>query len=196
MSRNGGTRATIVDEALRQASIVGLEGLSLGPLAEALQMSKSGLFAHFKSREALQLAVLEAAIERFEGSVLEPALAKSPGAAELTALFKAWLRWIQGPEDFGGCVFMTMAQEYDARSGPIRDRLVDFQTALRKRLEDTIRRGISGGVFRADADPGQTAFELQGFALSFQQATHLMGDRRARRRALGGLQRLIEALAP
>lgn len=196
MSKSGQTRAMIVDEALRQASVVGLEGLSLGPLADALRMSKSGLFAHFKSREALQLAVLETAVDRFRSRVTAPALRPGTAADRLQALFTAWLRWIRGGGDSAGCLFMTMAQEYDARPGVLRERLVEFQTGLRAQLIELVRRGIDEGAFRADADPGQCAFEIQGLALSFQQAAHLLGDRKARGRALIGFRRLIDSLRP
>jgi AcrR family transcriptional regulator len=192
MSKGAATRTGIVDEALRQASVYGLEGISLGPLANALRMSKSGLFAHFRSKEALQIEVVETAIARFKDEVLRPGLACSDPVEELEVFFSKWLTWIRSVEDYGGCVFMTLAQEYDDRPGVIRERLAQSQKDMRKHLASIVRRGMKQGVFRADADPVQWVFELYGVALSFQHAANLLNDGGARKRALVGMRRLME----
>ena len=186
----------IVEEALRQATVVGLEGLSLGPLAEALKMSKSGLFAHFRSREALQLAVVDTAVERFEARVIGPALRRRGAAQRLEMLFNGWLRWVGGNGESAGCLFIIMTQEYDARPGALRERLAEFQGGLRALLTRLFREGVAEGVFRSDADPRQCAFELHGLVLSFQHAAHLLDDRKARAQAVAGLRRLLRSLEP
>lgn len=194
MSKGSETRAGIVDQAFRQATVVGLESLSLGPLAESLNMSKSGLFAHFKSKEALQLEVVDTAIERFKDEVVSPSKRQKEPAAELETFFTRWLTWIKSVKDYGGCVFMTMAQEYDDRPGVIRDRVSQSQKDLRKHLADVVRRGMNEGIFSATADPEQWAFELHGIALSYQHAANLLNDPKARTRALSAMHRLLDAI--
>lgn len=194
MSKGSETRAGIVDQAFRQATVVGLESLSLGPLADSLNMSKSGLFAHFKSKEALQLEVVDTAIERFKAEVVAPSKRQADPAAELETFFTRWLVWIKSVKDYGGCVFMTMAQEYDERPGVIRDRVSQSQKDLRKHLADIVRRGMNEGRFSAAADPDQWAFELHGIALSYQHAANLLHDPKARTRALTGMRRLLDEL--
>lgn len=196
MTKGSQTRLEIVEEALRQASRVGLEGISLGPLAESLQMSKSGLFAHFRSKEALQVEVVETAIARFKTEVMDPSHGIEEPAAQLNLFFSNWLTWIRSVEDYGGCVFMTMAQEYDDRPGVIRERLAQSQKALLKYLASIVQRGRSAGVFRQDSDPQQWAFELYGIALSYQHAANLLNDPKARVRAMRGMRRLIADLQP
>lgn len=193
MGKGQATREAIVEEALRQASRTGLEGLSLGPLAESLSLSKSGLFAHFKSKEVLQLTILDEAIERFKRQVAVKAFGKSTPEQKLRALFDSHLTWIRGTEQDGGCLFITMAQEYDDRPGDIRDRLVESQKTWRLLIARIVGDGIARGDFRKEADPEQFVFEFTGAALAFQHATKLLGDAKARKRALSAFER---ALAP
>lgn len=193
MSKGQATRSTIIDEALRQATLVGLEGVSLGPLAEGLGLSKSGLFAHFKSKEALQLAVLQTAIDRFKTDVIGPS-ARYPAIDErLSQFFTRWLTWIRSVEHYGGCLFITIAQEYDGRPGPIRDLLAGSQKDVRLYLASLVRQGIKQGVFRAGTDADQWVFEFYGAALSYQLSANLLDDRSAKRRATTALARLIES---
>ena len=188
------TRQTIVDEALRQASRVGMEGLSLGRLADRLQLTKSGLFAHFKSKEALQLETLEEAIERFKKQVLAPASRHTDAESRLRSVFDHYLTWIRGSPDDGGCLFVTMAQEYDDRPGAIRDRLVESQRGWRAYLSSLIEEGVRSNVFRKTAEPGQVVFEITGAALAFQQANKLLNERGARRMALAAFERIVTDL--
>ncbi len=196
MKKGLATRTAIIDEALRQASLVGLEGLSLAPLADSLALSKSGLFAHFRSKEALQIEVLETAIERFKRDVLAPQRRAETVERRLNGIFARWLDWIKSGGDRGGCVFMTVAQEYDDRPGPVRDVLVESQKSMRAFLTDVIRDGIGDGSFRDDIDPEQWVFELYGIALSFQHAANLLADPHAKRRALEAMRRLIGLAKP
>lgn len=195
MGKGQQTREAIVDEALRQASRVGLESLSLAPLADSLSLSKSGLFAHFKSKEMLQLGILDEAIERFKSQVAVRALGETAPEARLRTLFEKYLTWIRGTDDDGGCLFMTLAQEYDDRPGPIRDRLVASQRAWRNLLAGIVGEGIGAGVFHAEVDPDQFVFEFIGAALAFQHAAKLMGDGKARRRALCAFEHALDQLS-
>lgn len=195
MSKGSDTRASIVEEAFKQATMVGLEGLSLGPLAESLHMSKSGLFAHFKSKEALQLEIVETAVERFKDEVVSPSKRQADPAAELETFFTRWLTWIKSTDDYGGCCFMTMAQEYDDRPGIIRDRVSQSQKDLRRHLSNIVQRGMKEERFRSTTDPDQWAFELHGVALSYQFAANLLDDPKARKRALLGMRRLLDEIA-
>lgn len=190
MGKGWTTREAIIDEALRQATRVGLEGLSLGPLAEKLGLSKSGLFAHFKSKEALQREILAEAVERFKRQVIGPASHIADPKERLRALFANYLTWARGTDEDGGCLFVTMAQEYDDRPGIIRDELVASQASWREYLANVV------GLIAADssgdrADVDQAVFELTGAALAFQQSAKLMGDEDARRRALRAVDRII-----
>lgn len=184
MAKANTTRETILGEALAQAVVVGLEGLSIGGLAEALGLSKSGLFAHFKSKEALQLAVLEAAIQRFAARVVRPAMAETDGKARLERLFFGYLDWIAGDARVTGCLFITAIQEYDDRPGPLRDRLVASQREWRTLLEETAQHVVG------EAEAGRVAFELTGLALAYQHGLKLLGDADVRERAEAGFRRL------
>ncbi len=179
MSKGMATRDAIVTEALAQATLIGLEGLSLGPLAEKLNLSKSGLFAHFKSKEALQVMVMQEAIARFRRIVVQPAAKAATPRAQLQKAFDLYVRWIVGTGPSSGCLFLTAIQEYDDRPGLVRDLLVASQQQWRDFLRGVVRAGIGAGDFRADADPDQAVFELIGAALSFQHSCKLLADRRA-----------------
>lgn len=197
MSKGQLTRDAIVREALAQASRVGLEGLSLGVLAEHLALSKSGLFAHFKSKQALQLAVLEHAIELFAHHVVLPALARPRGRPRLVALFHNFLAWKRGDPTPGGCVFAQLSVEYDDRPGALRDVLVESQLELRRTIATCADKAIAEGHFRSDLDPQQFAFEFLGIAMSYGEAHKLLGAPDATERAAHAFQRLLDdAAAP
>ncbi|WP_420969085.1 TetR/AcrR family transcriptional regulator [Bradyrhizobium sp. B120] len=184
MSKGQSTRQTIVDAALNQSIRLGLEGVSLGNLAEDVGLSKSGLFAHFKSKESLQLAVLAEAVERFMGLVVEPALKKPAGLSRVRALFENYLDWIAGEGESGGCPFVTFVQEFDDRPGAIRNLLVRSQREWRAGLSAAIRVAMEKKEIRRHADPEQVAFELIGAALAFQTSLKLLGERGCRARAV------------
>ena len=147
MKGNGRAHKKIVDRALVLANQVGLEGLSLGVLASDLKRSKSGLFAHFKSKEELQLDVLREAIDRFVNTVIKPALEKPRGEQRLLALFDGYMGWVSGRQLKGGCIFMALSSEYGDRPGPVRDLLVESQRNWTKTIARVaLPQHLPGGV--------------------------------------------------
>lgn len=185
------TRVAILDEALRVASKLGLEGLTIGGLAEATGMSKSGLFAHFGSREDLQLAVLEHAAQRYGETVLMPALKIERGLPRLRAMFEHWLDWTLASGLPGGCIMIAAAAEYDDRPGLIRDAVIANQHRGNAVTRKAVRLAIEEGHLRADTDPEQITFELLGIVLASHNHRRLLGDREARKRALTAFEELI-----
>jgi AcrR family transcriptional regulator len=185
------TRRDILDHALCLASELGVEGLSIGALAARVGMSKSGLFAHFSSKDNLQVAVIEDASRRFVETVVLPALKKPRGEPRLRALFEGWLRWSQ--QDFmpGGCVFMAAAAELDDRPGPARERLVANQRDWLDTLAGAARIAVQEGHFRRDLDPEQFAFEALGMFASCAFYTRLLRAEDASARVRSGFDRLI-----
>jgi len=191
MKAKGQARTKIVDRALHLAHRVGLEELSLGALAADLKRSKSGLFAHFHSKEELQLAVLQEAIERFKRLVVQPALSRPRGELRLRAIFEHYLAWIRGHGHEGGCILMALSQEYDDRPGPVRDMLVKAENDLRGVIARVARDAIGEKYLRADVDVEQFAFETLGIAMVFQQQWRLLKDPQADRRANAAFDGLL-----
>jgi AcrR family transcriptional regulator len=187
------TRQSILDRACAVASTVGLEGLTIGHLSEELQLSKSGLFAHFKSKEALQVQTLEHAGNVFIDQVMRPALAAPRGEPRLRALFERWLSWAHESAFPGGCLFVSAATEYDDRPGPVRDFLVKSQRDWIDALAHAFRIGIAEGHFQADADPEQFAYDMYSIMLGWHHAARLMQDPRAGERARRSFENLIAA---
>lgn len=192
------TRAAILDTALAVASKLGLEGLTIGSLADATGMSKSGLFAHFGSREELQLAVLEHAAQRYGESVLRPALKIERGLPRLRALFERWLDWTVASGLPGGCIMIAAAAEYDDRPGPIRDAVIANQGRGNAVCERAVRLAVEEGHLRTETDPEQIAFEMLGIVLAHHNHRRLLGDKEARKRALVAFDQLVarHAAAP
>ena len=191
MGKGAATREAIVDRALEQAIGLGLEGLSLGPLADSLELSKSGLFAHFKSKEPLQPAVLNEAIARFSARVVEPSLAAPRGRPRMEAMMGRWLDWIEGEPDMRGCLFAVSIQEFDDRPGSIRDRLVESQSLW----HETLARVASDLPRSGKAPPdycAQVVFELLGVTLAFQQHAKLFRTAGARARAEEAVARILD----
>jgi len=185
------TRVAILDEALRVASKLGLEGLTIGGLAEATGMSKSGLFAHFGSREDLQLAVLEHAAQRYGETVLMPALKIERGLPRLRAMFEHWLDWTLASGLPGGCIMIAAAAEYDDRPGPIRDAVIANQHRGNAVTRKAVRLAIEEGHLIPGTDPEQISFEMLGIVLASHNHRRLLGDREARKRALTAFDQLI-----
>ncbi len=192
------TRAAILDAALAISSRLGLEGLTIGTLADATGMSKSGLFAHFGSREDLQLAVLEHAAQRYGEKVFQPALKIGRGLPRLRALFESWLDWSVASGLPGGCIMISAAAEYDDRPGPIRDAVIDYQRRGTAISEKAVRLAIDEGHLRPQTDPEQIAFEMLGIILANHNHRRLLGDKEARKRAMTAFEHLIarHAAAP
>ena len=185
------TRVAILDEALKIASRLGLEGLTIGSLADATGMSKSGLFAHFGSREDLQLGVLEHAAQRYGERVFVPALKIERGLPRLRALFERWLDWALASGLPGGCIMISAAAEYDDRPGPIRDAVIANQHRGSAITRKAVLLAIEEGHLRKDTDAEQIAFEMLGIVLASHNHRRLLGDREARKRALTAFEQLI-----
>jgi AcrR family transcriptional regulator len=196
MGKGAETRDAILERAVQLASEAGLDGLTIGRLASALDLSKSGLFAHFESKEGLQVATLERAAERFVEVVIRPALRAPRGEPRLRALAELWQRWpIEVPQP-GGCLFVQAAVELDDKPGPARDRLVQLQSEWLATLGTAVRGAIAEGHFRRDVDPEQVAFELYGIMLSMHHAARLLRDPRATSRANRAVERLLASCRP
>lgn len=192
MSKGQQTKTAILDEAVGLASRVGFNALTIGQLAESTGMSKSGLFAHFKSKEALQLETLERGRERFTDLVIRPTLATPRGMARVRALADNWLVW-ETEALQGGCIFVAGSIEYDDQPGPMRDALVRNQRDWAEFIETVARTAISEGDFRADLDVEQFAFSLQGLIFAFHHTARLLRDPKARDHVRRGLDQLLDA---
>jgi AcrR family transcriptional regulator len=191
MSKGAQTRTLILDHAVAQASEVGLEGLSIGSLAARLRLSKSGLFAHFGSKEALQLATLRAAQELFVNKVFRPAMDAPRGLARIRTLFQNWFEWLESSGQPGGCVILAAAAEFDDRPGLVHDTLLAGQKELRGAIAKAVRLAIETGELPAATDPWQLAFELFGIVLAAHHDRHLFDDPRAAERGRKAIERLL-----
>jgi AcrR family transcriptional regulator len=185
------TRAAILDVALRLVSKAGLDGLTIGTLADASGMSKSGLFAHFGSREELLLAVLAHGQAQFGEVVFQPAMAKPRGLPRLRAMFVNWLAWTESAELPGGCPMIGGATEFDDRPGPVREMLAGGQRSWIETLKRAVRQAIDEGQLEPGTDPEQIAFEMFGIALVVHHHRRLLGYKKARERALTALDSLF-----
>jgi AcrR family transcriptional regulator len=185
------TRGAILERAISLASELGLNGVTIGRLAEELDLSKSGLFAHFESKDALLVQMLERAAERFAEVVIQPALAMPRGEPRVRALFQRWLGWPQAVRQPGGCLFVAAAVELDDRPGPARDRLVQLQRDWLRTLATATRLAQNEGHFREDLDPEQFAFELQAILLGFHHSSRLLRDPKATERANRAFEQLL-----
>ncbi|HEX8559737.1 MAG TPA: TetR/AcrR family transcriptional regulator [Pyrinomonadaceae bacterium] len=177
------TRQAILEAAVDLASEEGLEGLTIGRLAAGLSMSKSGLFAHFGSKEELQLATVEAAREVFVREVVRPAFEAGEGLARLWRLCEVWLAHVRGEVFRGGCFFAAAASEFDGRPGAVRDRVAEIMKEWLALLRRSVAEAQGAGQLDAGADPAQLAFELNALELGANWAFQLHGDRQAFGRA-------------
>jgi AcrR family transcriptional regulator len=184
------TRAAILDASLSLAAHKGLEGLSIGAIAETMGMSKSGVFAHFGSREELQIAVLREYHVRFEEEVFTPALDVERGLPRLRALFDRWLRRVSVEID-SGCIYISGAVEFDDRPGPVRDALVAMVLAWQMALERAIRMAIEVGHLRAGTDPAQVLFDIHGLILALHHDARFLRAPGANQRARLAFERVI-----
>ena len=191
MSKGEQTRQAILDEAFSMASRIGVGALSIGVLAERTRMSKSGLFAHFGSKEELQLAVLRESQARFAEVVLRPALRLPRGLGRLRAMVINWLDWTRAVNLPGGCVINAAALEFDDQPGPLRDEVKNSLLALRRTLAETVAKAVETGELRPDIDIEQFVFELNGIYQAAQQNPRHFSDPDADRRALAAFDRLV-----
>jgi AcrR family transcriptional regulator len=181
VSKGTETRAAILDRAVDLASAEGLEGLSIGGLAAELGMSKSGLFAHFGSKQELQLATVEAAAERFRAAVVEPAMAAPEGAPRIRAMGERYFDHLDLYS--GGCFWVATSAEYDDRPGPVRDAIA---AALEAWSGELVRQAEIAGV----EDPERFAFELQALMMGANARYRLSGDARVFDHARSSIERL------
>lgn len=195
--RSDGERshAAILREAARLATVEGLDGLSLGRLADAVGMSKSGLYAHFGSKEELQLATVAAASEIFDEEVIEPASAAPPGAARLRAYADRFLTHLEAGIFPGGCFFASAMSELDTRPGPVRDRAAEVAGHWLGLLAAEVAAGVEAGEFAPGTDPEQVAFELNAFMTLGNMQFVLSGERAALDRVRVAIDARLGALA-
>lgn len=184
------TKAAIVDAALNLASQMGLEGLSIGALAELTQMSKSGVFAHFGSREELQISVVRAYHQRFEEEVFLPALQAARGLPRLRALFANWMQRV-AVEIQSGCIFISGAAEFDDRPGAVRDALVGSVKSWLAALDKAVAQAKQEGHLRADADARQMAFEIHGLILALHYEERFLHNPGSLHRAEAGFEHIL-----
>jgi AcrR family transcriptional regulator len=196
MRKGEQTRSAIVAAACELAARDGLEGLTIGGLAERMSMSKSGVFAHFGSREDLQIAVLAAYERRFVEDVLVPGLDAPRGLRRLQAIFGHWLERT-AVEAASACIWISGATEYDDRPGPVRDELVGMVRSWQRELVRAIQQAIETSELRADLDPGDLVFDLYGVVLVLHHDARLLDSPDALVRARRAFERLISNyLAP
>ncbi len=192
MTKSDSSRTAILERSVDLASVVGLEGLTIGALASNTGFSKSGLFAHFGSKENLQLETLRAAADRFTNVVIKPALHIPRGVQRVQALFDRWLDWAARDGLPGGCLFVTAAIELDDQDGgQVREYLVEQQRAWQDLIARTAEFAVGTGDLRPDLDCRQFAHELQSLFLGFNHAQRLMRDRAAEDRTRAAFARLL-----
>ena len=174
------------------ARLEGIEAISIGRLADMVGLSKSGLFAHFKSKETLQIQVIDRAAATFIGAVVIPAIKRPRGEPRVQALFDNWLAWANSPDVEGGCVFVGAAAELDDRPGRLRDHLVKVQRDWISTLSTAVKLAVQEGHFRADLDAQQFAFEMYATMMAFHLYVRLMRDPAAEQRARHAFRDLLE----
>lgn len=190
MSKGEETRQAILARAFELATVVGLSGLTIGRLAEETGLSKSGLFAHFGSKEALEVAVVEEASRQFVQEVMVPALRHPRGEPRLRALFDNWVKWGQRP---GGCFFVGASTELDDRPGPPRDALVRALKDWVDEIAKAVQIAIREGHFRPDVDPEQLAFEIYSIMLGMHTFYRFLHEPSSLERTRKAFERLLDA---
>jgi AcrR family transcriptional regulator len=185
------TKAAIVEAALGLATQIGLEGLSIGALAEVMQMSKSGVFAHFGSREELQISVVREYHTRFEDEVFYPAMSAARGLPRVRALFDNWMKRTSVEID-SGCIYISGAVEFDDRPGPVRDALASSVTTWQDAFKRAIEIAVEEGHFAPDTDASQVAFEIHGLILALHYEARFLRSPGCINRALKGFDAILE----
>ena len=188
------TRQSILDRAVDLASIEGLGGLTIGRLAEELGMSKSGLFAHFGSKEELQLATIESARERFIEHAFRPALKAERGYPRLMAIARAWLAYVEREVFPGGCFFAAASFEFDGRPGLVRDAIAEMMNSWIESIEKSVKMAQDEGHLDPDIEPAQLAFEINAIFFGANFSYQLRGDKKALERAMEAIETRLESL--
>jgi len=186
------TRSAILAAAVEQASAGGFESLTIGTLAEKTGMSKSGLFAHFGSKQELQIAALDEAARQFTEAVFMPALKAPRGLKRFRALFENWITWPERASLPGGCPIDAATREYQHQRGPMHDAVVERQKLLDRELAKSVQMAIDTGELKSTTDPRQVAFDMLGVVLAFHRVELLFGTPEASQRARQAFDRLID----
>jgi len=194
LTKSQRTRQTILDAAAALASEHGLESLSIGGLAAATGMSKSGLFAHFGSKEDLQRATVDHAAAIFVREVIEPARSAPRGIARTWALLDGFLSYVEREVFAGGCFFATTSAEFKERPGPVRDRIANHLANWRSYLEHAVEQAQELGEIDPAADPRRIVFELKAFVTHAEGEYRLFGDRRVYADAREAISERLESL--
>lgn len=189
------SRRTILLAAAQLATTLGLDGLSIGRLAEHVGMSKSGLYAHFRSKEELELATIETALEIFKQDVLAPAMTAPPGLRRLFALADAFLSHVERRVFPGGCFFAAVASELDTRPGKARDRVCQIQRSWLDLLGTCVTDAQAAGEVDTTADAAQVLFEASAMLVTANYAFVMHGDPKLLERARQGLRNVIARVA-
>jgi AcrR family transcriptional regulator len=184
------TKAAIVDAALGLATQIGLEGLSIGALAEVTQMSKSGVFAHFGSREELQISVVREYHQRFEQEVFFPALAEARGLPRLRAMFANWMKRTSVELD-SGCIYISGAVEFDDRPGPVRDALAWSVQTWHAAMKRAITLAKEEGHLDATTEEEQMLFEIHGLILALHYEARFLKNPGSIARAHAGFENIL-----
>jgi len=190
MRKGEQTRVAILEAALELASRDGLEGLTIGSLADKMGMSKSGVFAHFGSREDLQSDVLKLYHSNFERELVLPTIAEARGLPRLKAMFARWVKRVS-MEIASGCIYISGAVEYDDRPGPIREELADMVRTWQAALLRCVDQTIACGHLKADTDPQQLVFEMYGLILALHHDARFLRMPGSVPRAQAGFERLL-----
>lgn len=190
MAKGQQTKTNIIDTALHIVTHHGLESLSIGGLAEATSMSKSGVFAHFGSREDLQMEVLKLYHYRFEQEVFFPSMKEPRGIQRLQSMFARWVKRVS-VEIASGCIYISGAVEYDDRPGPIRDSLVAMVRAWQGALLRCVEQSIATGDLKADTDAQQLVYEMYGLILALHHDARFLRVPGSIERAQAGFVRLL-----
>ena len=185
------TRAVLLDAGLSLASQLGLEGISIGALAEMVGMSKSGVFAHFGSREDLQIAIVDEYYRRFEHEVFQPALEVPRGLPRVRAMFENWIRRVTEEEVQSGCIFISGAVEFDDREGPVHDALQRAINTWLTALQRAVEQARQEGHLRPDADALQMVFEVHGLILSVHYEARFLHKPQAIERIHTSFERVL-----
>ena len=191
MGKGQQTRADIISKAFMLATYTGFESLSLAELADQVRMTKGGLFAHFRSKEKLELEILQFATQVFIETVIVPAKAKPPGEARLRELFEGDLRWLRGEGGRRTCLFTVLAQEFHGKPGAVRDFLAAGQVRWKQGIAGFAREAIEVGYLHPDLDISQFAFEFFGIGQAYQHSMVLLKDPDAAARAYKAFEGLL-----
>jgi len=190
MHKGQQTKAAIVDAALGLATQIGLEGLSIGALAEVMQMSKSGVFAHFGSREELQISVIREYHQRFEQEVFEPAMQHPRGLPRLRKLFQNWMQRTSAEID-SGCLYISGAAEFDDRPGPVRDALASSVKTWLAAVHRAVVQSREEQHLSQDTDAAQICFEIHGLILALHYEARFLKSSKSLQRTMQGFEQLL-----